>query len=115
MSNLVEIRAVVRSEKLDPVIRQLKECGLARITVTRVHAVGVAVAAQETHMDVREGAYRDMALVQCICDADRCDMTSELLAAAARTGQSGDGIVSVHPVLEVIKIRTGAVGLAALR
>ena len=114
MGNLVEIRAIVRSEMLDPVIRRLKQCRLARITITRVHAVGAAVGAPEAHIDVQEGAYRDMALVQCICATDRCDMIAELVAGAARTGQSGDGIVSVHPVLGLTKIRSGEQGLAAL-
>jgi nitrogen regulatory protein PII len=37
-----------------------------------------------------------------------------LIANAARTGRRGDGIVSVHPVLGITKIRTGARGLEAL-
>ncbi len=42
-------------------------------------------------------------------------MYSELIAKAARTGRRGDGIVSVHPVQDVMKIRTGTRGLQALQ
>jgi nitrogen regulatory protein PII len=47
----------------------------------------------------------DKALVEFICDAARAEMFAELLARAARTGRRGDGIVSVHPALSVVKIR----------
>ena len=56
----------------------------------------------------------DKAVVRFICARDRCDMYTELIAGAARTGRSGDGIVSVHPVLKVTKIRSGVQGLEAL-
>lgn len=114
MSNLVEVRAIVRREMLDRVVRCLKDCSIPRFTVIRVHAVGAAVAAPPAHVDLDEGAYSDMALVQCICAADRSAMVTELVAHAAYTGKSGDGIVSVHPVQQVTKIRTGESGLAAL-
>jgi nitrogen regulatory protein PII len=116
MIALVEVRAIVRRERLEHVVRRLKEAGVARLTVTRVHAIGAAVDAAAPNISLDEGsAYRDMALVQCICAADRCDMLVELITAAAHSGHRGDGIVSVHPVLQVHKIRTKAVGHEALR
>ena len=59
-------------------------------------------------------AYADKAMIQFICAGDRCEMFTELIAREARTGRRGDGIVSIHPVAGVIKIRTGERGLAAL-
>src|SRR5579884_3585390 len=101
MIALVEVRAIVRRERLEHVVRRLKEA---------------AVDAAAPNISLDEGsAYRDMALVQCICAADRCDMLVELITAAAHSGHRGDGIVSVHPVLQVHKIRTKAVGHEALR
>ncbi len=41
-------------------------------------------------------------------------MFTELVARAARTGQRGDGIVSIKPVLGVTKVLSGATGLEAL-
>jgi len=39
MHDTVEIRAIVRPEMLDRVVRTLKESGVPRLTVTRVHAI----------------------------------------------------------------------------
>jgi nitrogen regulatory protein PII len=115
MSDMVEIRAVVRVEMLDRVVRGLKEAGVPRLTVTRVHAIGAGVDPASTKLSLEEGsAYADKAQVQFICGGDRREMYTELIARLAHTGRQGDGIVSVHPVLAVTKLRTGASGLTAL-
>lgn len=86
-----------------------------RLTVSRVHAIGAGVDPASGKLSLEEGSeYQDKALVQFICGGDQCAMYSELIARAACTGRRGDGIVSVHPVLGVTKIRTGATGLEAL-
>ncbi len=116
MNDMVEIRAIVRVEMLDRVVRCLKESGVPRLTVTRVHAIGAGVDPASTKFSLEEGtAYADKALVQFICAGDRCEMYTELVCGAACTGRQGDGIVSVHPVVGVTKVRTGASGLDALQ
>ncbi len=115
MSEIVEVRAVVRLEMLDRVVRRLKESGVPRLTVTRVHAIGRGMDPASSKYSFHEGsAFADKAQVQFICDGERCEMFSELIAKSARTGRQGDGIVSVHPVVSVAKIRTGVEGLEAL-
>ncbi len=116
MAGLVEVRAIVRLEMLDRVVHCLKEAGVPRLTVTRVHAIGAGVDPATARISFEEGTeYTDKAMIQFICAGDRCAMFSELIARTARTGRRGDGIVSVHPVLGVTKIRTGETGLAALQ
>jgi nitrogen regulatory protein P-II 1 len=116
MRELVEVRAVVRIEMLERVVRALKESAVPRLTVTRVHAIGAGVDPASARLSLEEGSeYVDKALVQFICGGDRCRMYTELIARAARTGRRGDGIISVHPVEAVTKIRTGTEGLEALR
>ena len=113
---MVEIRAIVRREMLDRVVRMLKEAGVPRMTVTRVHAIGAGVDAAMAKLSLEEGSeYADKALVQFVCGGERCAMYTELICRAACTGRRGDGIVYVQPVLGVTKIRTGETGLAALR
>lgn len=115
MSEIIEIRAIVRLEMLDRVVRQLKECGVPRLTVTRVHAIGAGVDPESEKFSLHEAtAYADKAQVQFICDCAQCDMLVELIATSARTNRRGDGIISVHPVTNVTKIRTGVEGLVAL-
>lgn len=112
---LVEIRAIVRVELLDAVVRCLKTAGVPRLTVDRVHAIGSGVDPDAARISFEEGSeYADMARVRFICPSERRAMYRELIANAARTGRNGDGIVSIHPVVDVLKIRTGASGSAAL-
>lgn len=59
-------------------------------------------------------AYADKAQIQFICADARSDMFCEIIAQSARTGRHGDGIVSIHPVADVVKIRTAVEGLEAL-
>ncbi len=115
MDQMVEIRAVVRREMLDRVVHCLKESGVPRLTVVRVHAVGAGVDPASAKISVDEGTYADKALLQFICARERCEMFAELIARTAHTGRQGDGIVYVQPVLGVTKIRTGAEGLEALQ
>ncbi|NIM52448.1 MAG: hypothetical protein GTO22_24915 [Gemmatimonadales bacterium] len=115
MSEMVEVSAIVRLEMLDRVVRTLKECGVPRLTISHVHSIGAGMDPASKKFSLEEGsAYTEKARVCFICDAERAEMFTELIAHAARTGQRGDGIVSVKPVLGVTKIRSGATGLEAL-
>jgi len=115
MPDFIEIRAIVRTEMVDRVVHRLKESGVPRLTVTRVHAIGAGVDPATAKISLHEGTeYADKAMIQFICDGERCEMFAELIAKEARTGRRGDGIVFIQPVLGVIKIRSGQRGLAAL-
>ncbi len=112
---VVEVRAIVRMEMLDRVVHCLKDAGCPRLTVQRVHAIGSGLDPAFAKISFEEGTeYADKAMVRLICSRERCDMYAELIERTARTGRRGDGIVSVHPVLEVRKVRTGVCGLEAL-
>ncbi|TFG51539.1 MAG: P-II family nitrogen regulator [Gemmatimonadales bacterium] len=116
MSTMIEVNAIVRTEMLDRVIHMLRKAGVARMTVTPVHAIGLGVDPAAAKLSVREGTeYADKATVQFICDGERSAMYTELICNAARTGRRGDGIVFTRPVLRVTKIRTSVDGPAALR
>jgi nitrogen regulatory protein PII len=115
MSPMVEVQAVVRQEMLDRVVHQLKEADCARLIVTRVHSIGAGVDPDAERYSVNEGsAYAEKALVSFICAAERCDMYTELIARAGRSGRRGDGFVTVRRVDDVVNIRTGSTGLDAL-
>lgn len=113
---MVEIRAVMRTERLSHVLHALEGAGVPRSTVSHVHGTGAGVDPADARLSLDEegGSYMDKVLVRVLCGAKRCDELVDVIAGAARTGKRGDGIVSVHPVDEVVKIRTGDRGPEAL-
>lgn len=113
---MVEVRAVLRTERLSRVIYALEEAGVPRSTISHVHGTGAGVDPTEARLSLDEegGSYMDKVLLRVLGRSERCEELVEVITGAARTGKRGDGIVSVHPVLEVTKIRTGARGTEAL-
>lgn len=113
---MVEIRAVLRTERLSRVLHDLDAAGVPRSTVNHVHGTGAGVDPSEARLSLVEegGSYMDKVLVRVLCRKDRCDELATVIAGAARTGKRGDGIVSIHPVDQVIEIRSGTRGPEAL-
>lgn len=113
---MVQIRAVLRTERLSRVLTALEEAGVPRATVNHVHGVGAGVDPARSEVSVGEegGAYMNKVLLELICPDARRDELVELIAGTARTGKQGDGIVSVHPVIDVMQVRTGVRGAAGL-
>lgn len=113
---MLEIRAVVRTERLSRVLHALEEAGVSRATVNHVHGVGAGVdpAAAELSFSEEGRKYMDKVLLRILCETARREELVGVIAEAARTGKMGDGILSVHPVLDIMKIRTEARGPEAL-
>jgi nitrogen regulatory protein P-II 1 len=115
MSELVEIRAIVRREMLDRVVHGLKDAGLPRLSAGCVCAIGAGVDPATTSISCEAGSeVTDKTMIQFLCARERGAMFVELIQRAAHTGRRGDGIVWVQPVGEVVNIRNGERGLTAL-
>lgn len=113
---MVEIRAVLRTGRLSRVLHALEETGLPRSTMSHVRGVGAGVDPAESRLSLDEegGRYMDKVLLRVLCGEKRRDEVVDLIATTARTGKQGDGVVSVHPVLDVVSVRTGRRGPRAL-
>lgn len=115
MPDMVAVTAIVRREMLERVVHRLKEAGVPRLTVGRVHAIGAGVDPASARLsldEVTESA--DKAQVEFICGREREEMLTEILARAAHTGRRGDGIMYTQPVRRITNIRNGTTGLQAL-
>ena len=113
---VVEVRAVLRTERLARVLHDLEEAGVHGSTISHVHGTGSGVDPSRARLSLDEegGSYMDKVLVRVLCRVERQRELVDVISGAARTGKRGDGIVSVHPVLEVVKIRTDDRGPEAL-
>lgn len=58
--------------------------------------------------------FHDKVLLLIACEAPLADSIVTAIAAAARTGNKGDGIITVKDVARVIRIRTGETAGQAL-
>lgn len=109
------ITAVVKPQRVSAIKDALHEAGISGITVTQVDGFG----RQGGHTEVYRGASVTVDFVQKakleILASDK-DVTriTEVIVKAANTGAIGDGKIWITPVEEVIRVRTGERGDAAI-
>ncbi len=109
------IEAIIKPFKLDDVRDALQQVGVQGLTVTEVKGYG----RQKGHTELYRGAEYVVDLLPkihieiAVRDAD-ADQVVDAIVNSASTGKIGDGKIFVHPVEEVIRIRTGERGEEAL-
>jgi nitrogen regulatory protein P-II 1 len=110
-----KIEAVVKPFKLDEVREALSEIGVTGLTVTEVKGFG----RQKGHTELYRGAeyvvdFLPKVKVEVILGDALVDRAIEAIVKAARTGKIGDGKTFVTTVEQVVRIRTGESGEAAV-
>jgi nitrogen regulatory protein P-II 2 len=108
------ITAIIRPFKLDEVRRAVADLGLKGLTVTEV--LGFGQQAQREHYRSAEYTFDSAprTRIEVAVDAAILEPVVEAIGNVARTGQSGDGKIFVLDLAEVIRIRTGEMGTAAI-
>lgn len=109
------ITAIIKPFKLDEVREALSAIGVQGITVTEVKGFG----RQKGHTELYRGAeyvvdFLPKVRLEAAVPADLLDQAIEAIEGAARTGKIGDGKIFVTSVEQVVRIRTGETGPAAL-
>jgi nitrogen regulatory protein P-II 1 len=74
---------------------------------------------QKGHTELYRGAeyvvdFLPKVKIEVVCDDAMVERAVDAIVAAARTGRIGDGKIFVTPVDELVRIRTGERGYAAL-
>jgi nitrogen regulatory protein P-II 1 len=110
-----KVEAVVKPFKLDEVREALSEIGVTGLTVTEVKGFG----RQKGHTELYRGAeyvvdFLPKVKVEVIIQDSMVDRAIEAIVKAARTGKIGDGKIFVTTVEQVVRIRTGESGEAAI-
>lgn len=105
-----QVVAIIKPFKLDEVREALAEIGVQGMTVTEVKGFG----RQKGHTELYRGAeyvvdFLPKMKIECVVN-----MAVEAIMKTARTNKIGDGKIFVMPVEEVIRIRTGETGNAAV-
>jgi nitrogen regulatory protein P-II 1 len=110
-----KIEAIIKPFKLDEVREALSEVGVSGLTVTEVKGFG----RQKGHTELYRGAeyvvdFLPKVKVEMILADAMVDSAIEAIVKAARTGKIGDGKIFVTAVEQVVRIRTGETGEAAI-
>ncbi|MEX2610904.1 MAG: P-II family nitrogen regulator [Gemmatimonadota bacterium] len=110
-----EIKAIVRTERVQAVVKAIEEIGAVRILICHVHSLGAGVDPEDYRVSFEEGAtYTEKSKVEVVCRDESVDGILSALSAAARTGHPGDGIIVVTDLERVLQVRTGDEGVMAL-
>ena len=109
------VMAIIKPFKLDEVREALAEVGITGLTVTEVKGFG----RQKGHTELYRGAeyvvdFLPKVKIEVVVPDKTVESAIEAVIRAARTGRIGDGKIFVTAVEEVIRIRTGETGEAAV-
>jgi nitrogen regulatory protein P-II 2 len=109
------IMAIIKPFKLDEVRDALTAIGMNGMTVTEVKGYG----RQKGHTEIYRGAEYAISFlpklkIEVAVSSERADKAVEVITAAAKTGQIGDGKIFVFELEYAERIRTGETAAAAL-
>jgi nitrogen regulatory protein P-II 1 len=112
---LKKIEALIRPERLDPVMDALRLLGYPGVTLTEVRGHGKQRGVTQVW---RGSEYRvefipKIKLEAIVMDEDE-QRVSSAIVRAARTGSVGDGKIFVYDVEDATRIRTGESGFNAI-
>lgn len=110
-----QVTAMIKPFKLDDVREALAEVGVQGMTVSEVKGFG----RQKGHTEIYRGAeyavdFLPKIKIDIVLADEMVERAVEAIIQAAHTGKVGDGKVFVSAVEQVIRIRTGETGDAAV-
>ena len=109
------VMAIIKPFKLDEVREALTAVGIQGLTVTEVKGYG----RQKGHTEIYRGteyavSFLPKLKIEVAVPSDMVDRTVDVIAAAAKTGQIGDGKIFVFGIEQAVRIRTGETDSNAL-
>jgi nitrogen regulatory protein P-II 1 len=103
-----KVEAVVKPFKLDDVKEALTAIGVIGMTVSEVRGFG----RQKGHTELYRGGeytvdFLPKIKIEVVVPDHLADKVAEVMVAAARTGNIGDGKIFINSVESAVRIRTG--------
>ena len=110
-----KVEAIIKPFKLDEVKEALQELGVQGMTVLEAKGYG----RQKGHTELYRGAeyvvdFLPKIKIEVVISDDQLSAVLEVIQNAARTGRIGDGKIFVSDITDVVRIRTGESGAAAI-
>ncbi|QGU93971.1 P-II family nitrogen regulator [Clostridium bovifaecis] len=116
VNKITKIEIITRTEKFEALKKALNEIGVTGMTVSQVLGCGM----QKGFPEYYRGVPLEIHLVPKVkIETVTCEVPVELVVEAAKkvlhTGKIGDGKIFIYDVANVVRIRTGEEGRAALQ
>ena len=110
-----KVEAIVRPDKLEPVLDGLAEIGYPGVTISEVrgHGKQKGVTQQWRGNEYTVKLLPKVKVEVVILDED-LDRTIDVMVRRSRTGNIGDGKIFVVDVEEAVRVRTGDAGFKAI-
>ncbi|BCB95347.1 nitrogen regulatory protein P-II 1 [Dissulfurispira thermophila] len=110
-----KIEAIIKPFKLDEVKDALNDIGIQGMTVTEVKGFG----RQKGHVELYRGAEYDIAFIpklkiEVVVTDTMAEKVVSTIIEKAKTGKIGDGKIFVSTLEDIVRIRTGETGEAAI-
>jgi nitrogen regulatory protein PII len=110
-----KVESIIRPHLLDAVKSALQDVGVVGMTVSEVKGFG----RQKGHTETYRGSeytveFVPKVKVEVVIPDGLVDQVIDAVTKAAKTGKFGDGKIFVTSLAEVVRIRTGERGEAAL-
>jgi nitrogen regulatory protein P-II 1 len=110
-----KIEAIIQPFKLEPVKEALHAMSIEGMTVSEVKGFGRQKGIREVYRGMEyQVDFLPKVKLEIVAPEDKVKAVVDTIIAKARTGRIGDGKIFVYPVAEVIRIRTGETGEAAV-
>jgi len=109
------VQAIIKPFKLDDIRDALSSIGVVGLTVSEAKGFG----RQKGHTEIYRGAEYEVDLIpklslEIVIRDDQLETVVKTISDTAQTGKIGDGKIFVSDVEQVIRIRTGEEGEAAV-
>jgi len=110
-----KIEAIIRPGKTDKLIDRLEDIGISGLNISEIKGYG----SQKGHKEMYRGVtyrirLRKKIKIEIVIEKEKVSQIINTIKEAVQTGEVGDGKIFVSDVQNVIRIRTGEEGKAAI-
>ncbi len=110
-----KIEAIIRLSRFDTVRDALAEIGVRFFTLKEVKGFGLQQGEKLVYRgSVYDADYIARLQIDILTTSDKVDQIIETILESGRTGEVGDGKISVYDVQQVVRIRTAEQGAHAI-
>ena len=110
-----KIEAIIQPFRLEPVKEALHALSVQGMTVSEAKGFGRQKGIREVYRGMEyQVDFIPKVKLEVVAPDDKVQAIVDAIINKARTGRIGDGKIFVYPVAEVIRIRTGETGEAAV-